>query len=70
MFRTTEEELQYINKKIVMINLFASPGAILLGLGLYGLFGAQWNAFIDMACLVFTPVRKAEIGRYEKLSSL
>ena len=48
MFRTNEEELQYINKKIVMINLLATPGAILLGLGLYGLFGAQGNAFIDI----------------------
>ena len=48
LYRNTEEELKHIQKKIVIYNIIGAPGAILLGLGLYGLFGAQGNAFIPI----------------------
>ena len=48
MYRNTEEELQHLHKKIVMFNILGTPGAILFGLGLYGLFGAKGNAFIPI----------------------
>ena len=48
MYRNTEEELQHLQKKIIMFNILGAPGAILLGLGLYGLFGAEGNAFIPI----------------------
>ncbi|WP_126456016.1 hypothetical protein [Sulfuriflexus mobilis] len=40
-----EEQLKHIKSKIVKIQIIGAPGTILLGLGLYGMFGAQGNAF-------------------------
>ena len=48
MYRNTEEELQHLQKKIIMFNILGAPGAILFGLGLYGLFGAKGDAFIPI----------------------
>jgi len=43
-----EKELQEIQKRMLKINILASPGAVLLGLGLYGKFGANGNAFLSV----------------------
>ncbi len=48
MYRNTEEEIQHLHKKIIMFNILGFPGPVLFGLGLYGLFGAEGNAFIPM----------------------
>lgn len=40
-----EDELNSIKRKIIKASIIGSPGAILLGLGLYGMFGANGNAF-------------------------
>jgi len=42
------EELKQISRKIVMANIFGVPSSILLGLGFYGKFAAQGDAFIDI----------------------
>lgn len=41
----SEQQLKKIKSKILQVQLFGAPGAIVLGLGLYGLFGANGNAF-------------------------
>jgi len=38
-------DLKVINKKIFIINVLGLPGALLIGLSLYALFGAEGNAF-------------------------
>lgn len=43
-----EEELNHIRTKIIVLQVIDFPGAIMLGLGLYALFGANGNAFIDI----------------------
>ena len=43
-----EKELSQIKSKIIKINIIGYPGLILLGLGLYGLFGAKGDAFHPM----------------------
>jgi hypothetical protein len=40
-----EDELKSIKKKIVKTQLIGTPGALLLGFGLYGMFGANGDAF-------------------------
>jgi len=45
MISNNEDELNNIKKKIVKTQIIGAPGAILLGLGLYGLFGANGDAF-------------------------
>jgi hypothetical protein len=45
MISNNEAELNNIKKKIVKTQIIGAPGAILLGLGLYGMFGANGNAF-------------------------
>ena len=40
-----EEELATIKKKIVKTQLIGTPGAILIGIGFYGMFGANGDAF-------------------------
>ena len=42
---SNEEELVGIKKKIIKTQLIGTPGAILIGLGLYGMFGANGDAF-------------------------
>ena len=43
--KTFNEKLVQINKKIVLTQAIGTPGAILLGLGIYGMFGANGDAF-------------------------
>ena len=45
MGQNNETELKNIKKKIVRIQIIGVPAAILIGLGLYGIFGANGNAF-------------------------
>lgn len=45
MDTNNEEQLQNTKLKIVKIQMLGAPGLILLGFGLYGMFGAQGNAF-------------------------
>ena len=45
MISNNEAELNDIKKKIVKTQIIGAPGAILLGLGLYGIFGANGDAF-------------------------
>ena len=42
---SSKEELVAIKKKIVKTQLIGAPGAILIGIGLYGMFGANGDAF-------------------------
>ena len=48
MFRNKEEELKHLQKKLLIKNIISTPGAILFGLGLYGKFGANGDAFISI----------------------
>ncbi len=48
MLENKEDEIQRIEKRIIVISILETPGAILLGLGLYGLFGADGDAFIEI----------------------
>lgn len=43
-----EQELRRIQKNLLIVSLIDAPGAVLVGLGLYGVFGANGNAFIDL----------------------
>jgi hypothetical protein len=43
-----EKELQEIQKRMLRVNILASPGAVLLGFGLYGKFAANGNAFLSV----------------------
>ena len=45
MISNNEDELNNIKMKIVKTQIIGAPGAILLGLGLYGMFGANGDAF-------------------------
>jgi len=45
MFANKQEELDYVTKKIVKIQILGAPGAILVGLAFYAIFGAQGDAF-------------------------
>ena len=45
MHSNNEQQLKAIKSKILQVQIFSAPGAILLGLGLYGIFGANGNAF-------------------------
>lgn len=40
-----EAELAEVKKEIVKVSLLGGPGSILLGLGIYGAFAANGNAF-------------------------
>jgi len=48
MTQNNEVELNNIKKKIVKTQIIGAPGLIFLGLGLYGLFGSNGNAFHPM----------------------
>ena len=43
-----EEELQQIRKKLIIMNMIDAHAAVLCGLGIYGLYGASGDAFIDI----------------------
>lgn len=45
MNSNSETELKQLKKRIILTQVIGMPGAILLGLGLYGVFGANGNAF-------------------------
>ena len=45
MSSNNKDELKNIKKKIAMTQLVGAPGAIFLGLGLYGMFGTNGDAF-------------------------
>ncbi len=40
-----EDELNSIRKELIKTQIIGAPGMILVGLGLYGAFGAKGNAF-------------------------
>lgn len=42
---TNEEELSRLQKEILWIQIIGFPGAALIGLALYAIFGAQGEAF-------------------------
>lgn len=48
MHKDKDEELRQIQRKLVILNIIDVPGAILAGLGLYGVFGANGNAFLEI----------------------
>lgn len=45
MDSNSEAELKRLKKRIILLQVIGAPGAVLLGLGLYGVFGANGNAF-------------------------
>ena len=45
MIVNEEDGLKEIKKKIIKTQMIGTPGAILLGVGLYGMFGADGDAF-------------------------
>lgn len=45
MYANKEEELKAVRLKTVKIQFLGLPGAILIGLALYGIFAANGNAF-------------------------
>ena len=48
MYISKDGELKRIQRKLLITSSIDAPGAILMGLGLYGVFGADGNAFIDI----------------------
>lgn len=48
MYVNKDEELRQIQRKLLITSIIDAPGAILMGLGLYGVFGADGNAFLDI----------------------
>lgn len=45
MYVSKDEELRQIQRKLLITGIIDAPGAILTALGLYGVFGADGNAF-------------------------
>ena len=45
MSTDSEQQLKDIKSKILRVQLLGAPGAVILGLGLYGLFAANGDAF-------------------------
>ncbi len=43
-----EQRIKEIQKEIVKVSVLESPGAIMLGLGLYAKFAAQGDAFLPI----------------------
>ncbi len=48
MFTNKQEELRSVQKKMILLQIVGTIGAALLGLGLYGKFGADGDAFISI----------------------
>ena len=40
-----EDRVDEIKKEIIKVSIIDTPGSIMVGLGLYGKFGAEGNAF-------------------------
>ncbi|WP_462159803.1 hypothetical protein [Pseudoalteromonas sp. GB56] len=47
MTNNMEEKQTAITKKMMKVQLLGAPGSILFGLGLYGVFAVNGDAFID-----------------------
>lgn len=45
MYQRPEDRLNDIKKELIKVQIFEAPGTILFGLGLYGKFAANGNAF-------------------------
>ena len=45
MHLNSEDRLKVIKKELIKVQVLEAPGAIMFGLGLYGKFGANGNAF-------------------------
>ncbi len=45
MHHTPEEQLQTLKQQLAKVQLIEAPGTIMFGLGLYGKFAADGNAF-------------------------
>ncbi len=45
MIQSNTSELKRIKKKMLVTQIIGSPGLIFLGIGLYGMFGVDGNAF-------------------------
>ncbi len=45
MYLNPEDRVKEIDKEFIKVQIFEAPGTIMLGLGLYGKFGADGNAF-------------------------
>ncbi|MCW8901395.1 MAG: hypothetical protein OQK95_12045 [Gammaproteobacteria bacterium] len=45
MDENKQKELAVINKKIFKTKMYGYPGGVFLGFGLYGIFGANGDAF-------------------------
>lgn len=48
MYLNPEEELKRLNNQVIRTQLMGAPAALLIGLGLYGIFAANGNAFLPM----------------------
>ncbi len=46
MIKNNELDIKTLRRKIILTKIIGAPGGILLGLGLYGKFAAQGDAFI------------------------
>lgn len=44
----TEQRAREIDRKIILVNIIDFPGAVLAGLGVYGRFSADGQAFLDI----------------------
>jgi hypothetical protein len=45
MNANTEAELKRLKRRIILTQVIGTPGAVILGLGLYGVFGTNGDAF-------------------------
>lgn len=57
MYANREQEIKALRSKTIKIQLLSLPGAILLGLALYGIFAADGDAFhpaLNSATVVYT----------------
>ena len=48
MYVNKDEELRQIQRKLLITSIIDTPGAILMVLGLYGVFGTGGNTFLDV----------------------
>ena len=45
MHRSREEEMKQVRKDLLVLQIIDMPATVLVGLGLYAVFGANGNAF-------------------------
>jgi len=63
----SKEELDRLKKKLIIPAILSAPGSILLGWGIYGLFGAKGNAFISILNNMFVVYSFLVIGAVSML---